>query len=333
MRRQMGQPVGRQHREAAERCGYRLSARTLELRLTDRPPRNLFEARAAMSTGANVGGETIPQGFMANFEQALLQFGGIRNAAYIWRTATGNAIPWPTTNDTGNKGELVTEAGTNTEQGVATSAVTFNAYKFGSKLVKVSAELLQDSAFNLAEWLGGVLGERIGRVQADYFTTGTGTDQPKGAATAATLGVTAAAVNAITADELLDLVHSVDPAYRNGASFMLHDQVLLAVRKLKDSTGQYLWQSNIAAGRPDTLHNYPLWPNQSMASVLQASAKTVLFGLLSKYVIREVATIRLRRLVELYAGNDQEGFVAFLRGDGDLIDAGTHPVKYLQQHA
>ena len=149
--------------------------------------------------------------------------------------------------------------------------------------------------------------------------------------TAATLGVTAASAAAITGDELINLYHSVDPAYRAGAGWVMHDNVVLYVRKLKDGDNQYLWQPGLQAGVPDRLLTAPVTVCQEMASTVEASAKTVLFGQLSKYKVRDVGTLRLKRLVERYAEYDVEGFVALSRHDGELLDAGTHPVKYLQQ--
>ena len=150
--------------------------------------------------------------------------------------------------------------------------------------------------------------------------------------TGAALGVTAAAASAITFDEIVDLEHQVDIAYRIGARFMLADSTVQVLRKLKDSEGRYLWQQSHVAGVPGLLFNYPYVVNNDMATITN-SAKTVLFGQLSKYKIRDVAGIRLRRLTELYAANDQEGFVLFVRSDGNLLNAGGGPVKYLQQAA
>ena len=240
-------------------------------------------------------------------------------------------MPWPSVNDTTVKGRLLAENTGVTTTDVAFGSTTMHAFKFSSDLVLVSAELMQDSAFDLAMILGSLLGERLGRILADYYTTGTGSSQPQGIVTGATLGVTAASATAIAADEIYKLKHSVDPAYRNGAGWMMHDQVLLYVKLLKDGQGRYLWQSSLAGGAPDTIDGQPLTINQSMASSVATTNKTMLYGDFSKFKIREVGEIRLRRLVERYADVDQEGFVAFFRADSRLIDGGTHPIKYLVQ--
>jgi HK97 family phage major capsid protein len=142
------------------------------------------------------------------------------------------------------------------------------------------------------------------------------------------VGVTAAGAAAITADELIDLFHSLDIAYRANAVFQANDLTLAAIRKLKDSDGQYLWQTGLTAGQPDMLLGKPVLANNDVA-VLATTAKTVWFGDPSKYIIRQVRGMRFRRLDELYAANDQVGFVAFNRWDGDAIQANA--MKVLQQ--
>ena len=217
---------------------------------------------------------------------------------------------------------------------MAFGAITFGAQKYSSKLVLISSELLRDSAFNLAAEIGRVAGERIGRIVNTDLTTGSGAGTvPKGIITAATSGVTAATATAIAWTEVLDLIHSVDVAYRSqpGAGIMCHDNVVLYLRKLADGMGRLMWESNPVVGQPDRLHGYPVIVNNDMASAVSGTNKTLLFGALNKYKVREVASIRLRRLVERYAEYDQEGFVAFMEYDGDLLDAGTNPVKYLKQ--
>jgi len=333
---QAERPITNRHRKAAERVGLNLNYTSLRLKLLTRSELRRMrgaERRAAMSTSDGTGGETIPEGFVSNFETALLAYGGVRKVATVLRTDKGNALPWPTTNDTGNKGALIAESTADAEQNVATSSITLNAYKYTSKIIKVPAELLEDSAFDLVSFCGERCGERVGRITADHFTTGTGSAQPNGIVTASTAGKTAASATAIAANELIELLHSVDPAYRGqpGFGWMFHDNVLLYIRKLKDDDGQYLWQPGMRADVPDTLYGYPYTINQSMASSIAASAKTVLVGLLKKYIVRDVRSLRLKHLKERYAEYDQEAFIAYSRHDGELLDAGTHPVKHLIQ--
>jgi len=321
--------------EAMQAVGLRESVRELEVPLARQAPRSIAEARA-LTTTTTGGGYTIPQGFVNELEEAMLYYGGIRQVADIMRTTSGNAMPWPSANDTANKGAQIDESTADaTDTDPSFGVTTFNAYKFTSKIVLVPFELLEDSAFNMVSVLARMLGERLGRIQNEKGTTGSGTDTPNGLVTAATLGVTAASATAITADELIDLQHSVDIVYRGQRSgFMLHDSILKLIRKLKDTNGAYIWQpANIAAGIGNLLLGSPYTVNNDMASAAAAAAKTVLFGDFSKYKIREVNSIRIKRLVERYAEYDQEGFVALMRFDSDLVNAGTNPVKYLAQAA
>lgn len=303
----------------------------------DRNYRNLRLAimrNAAMSVGTSAnGGYTIPVGFVAALEAALLYFGPMLQVADVMRTATGNALHWPTVNDTGNTGELLTEATSVGSSVIATfGEKIFGAYKFSSKLVQISAELLEDSEFDLASEIGNMLGMRLGRVGNTYLTTGTGTNEPEGIVTGATLGVTAADDDTLTFDEIIGLEHSVGLAYRNQLAYMCNDSTVLYIRKLKDSTGNYLWQASANAGQPERLNNRPLYVNNDMATIA-ASAKVLLAGDFSKFKVRMVNQIRARRLSERYADTDQEGFISFLRMDSKVLDSGTHPIKYLQMHA
>ena len=323
------------HEDACRACGINPRAEYIDL---DLPRGNEFrnlQREMRMDTTATTGGETIPEGFVSQWEHSLLAFGGVRQVANIVRTATGADLPWPTTNDTGNTGELLAESASAAVQDVATSAITFNAYKYSSKVVKVSVELMEDSAFDLSSELGRLLGERIARITNNHFTVGTGSSQPNGLVTASSAGVTAAATGAIVAAELIDLVHSLDPAYRNSAlntGFMLEDATIKALRKLVDSDGRYMWSDGggLLGSQQDSLLGWPVTVNQDVGS-LATGVKTVVFGAFKKYVIRDVAGLRLRRLVERYAENDQEAFIAFSRHDGDLLDAGTDPSVVLVQ--
>ncbi|NBS71474.1 phage major capsid protein, partial [bacterium] len=234
------------------------------------------------------------------------------------RTASGNPIDIPTVDDTSNNGELVAENAAYATQDVTFSKVTLNAYKFTSKLVLASLELLQDSAIDVATILGNLLGERIGRSQLGYFTTGTGSSQPQGAVTGSAAGVTSASATAIAVDDLLGLVHSVDRAYRDAGAFMMHDSVLLAVRKLKDSTNQPIFTQSYIVGEPDRLFGYPVVINNSMASTVATTNKTVLFGDWSKFVIRDALDIQLVRSDERYMEYGQSAFVALARSDSKV---------------
>lgn len=290
----------------------------------------------AQSTGSNTGGGyTVPTGFYDELMDAEKAYGGMLETAFVFDTSTGNSLPIPTDNDTSNSGAILSENTQVGNQDVTFGAVTLNAYTYTSKLVLVSNQLLQDSAFNLDGFLSNKLGTRIARAINTHFTTGDGSSKPTGAVTAATLGATGA--NGETAsvifDDLIELEHSVDPAYRKGARYMMSDSSLKIIKKLKDSQGRYLWMPGMPiAKEPDTINGYQYTVNQDMPA-MATSAKSVLFGDFSKYFIRRVAGVQVLRLTERYADYNQTGFLAFQRWDGNLVDAGTHPLKYFANSA
>lgn len=280
----------------------------------------------------------LPASLVQSLEVNMLAYGGVESVAEVINTSTGEPLLWPTMDDTSNTGTQLEEGGSiSTSVDPSFGQVSWSAYKFSSKPVLVPFELLQDSQFPIASFIGSALGERLGRISNTKFTTGTGGGQPKGIVTAASAGVTTASGTAITSDELLGLVHSIDPAYRtSGCGWMMHDSVLLYLRKLKDGNSRPLWsamggQDGFTTGQPDRLLGYPITINQDMASSVATTNITALFGQLSKYKIRRVGGPRFYHLVERYRDNDLDAFIAFIRQDGNLLTGGTAPVKKLTQ--
>jgi HK97 family phage major capsid protein len=338
--------VTERHLEAARRCGVSLDQKNLNIRLASEPlvSTRADEIRAweqrivQVDTVSPDGGGhyTVPDEMMRPLEVALLAHGGMRQVSQVIRTNTGADLPMPTLNDTTNAGALLGETLEHTELDLDFNQLVLNAYKYTSRRVAMSVEYLQDNAINAASRIGSILGERIARITNQHFTTGTGNAQPKGIVVAATSsGITTASATAITYDEIVDLKHSVDPAYRaQGARFMFKDSVLKILKKIKvaqysgDTGGWPLWRAGLAAGDPDTIDGDPYTINQDMAAPT-STQKAMLYGLLSKYIIRDVRDITLVRLDERYAELGVVAFLAFSRHDGDLLDAGTHPVKYL----
>lgn len=291
----------------------------------------LMEYRAQSTVDAS-GGFTIPEGFSNQLEESMKAFGGMRQASRVFPTASGNDLPWPTVDDTANTGALLAENTAVAEQDFTFANIILKAFKYSSKMVKVSVELLQDSAFNLSSFLARALGERIGRITNTHFTTGDNAGKPQGVVTGATSGVTAASATTITADELIDLVHSVDPAYRIGpqVGWMFNDKTFKVLRKLKDGEGRYLWNPGLQPGAVDSLFGYRYIINQDVADLATAS-KSVLFGDFSKYLIRDVLGIAVLRLVERFADSHQVAYLAFSRHDGRVLDAGTDPIRFITQ--
>lgn len=315
-----------EHRSAASRLGVDLSNKNGIAKLFNKAPRNAAEARAyepearAQSVGTNsAGGFLVPTTLSTTLEEQLLFYANLRSVAQVLRTATGNPLDLPVNNDTGNKGEIIAENTAFNAQDFTFSKVSLNAYKYSAKLVLVSVELLQDSAIDLPSFLGQGLGERIGRIQADHFTTGTGSSQPQGVVTGSSLGANAASATAIAVDDLLNLLHSVDRAYRTNGAWMVHDSILLAIRKLKDSQNRPIFTESYRDGEPDRLLGYPVIVNNSMDSTVVATKKTVLFGDYSKFVIRDAQDINIIRMDERYGEYGQVAFTALSRSDSKVL--------------
>jgi len=287
-----------------------------------------WQTRAQSTVTDNKGGYLVPESFSGQVERAMLAFGGVRQAASVFRTTGGNPLPWPTVNDTSTSGRILAESGAVTTTDATFGSVSFGAYKFSSDVVLVPNELVADAGIALDELISSLLAERIARKQNAVFTLGTGENEPQGIVTGSTLGVTAASASAITFDELLSLYFSVDAAYRANATFMLNDTTLAAVAKIKDDEGNSVWLNGLANGMPATILGKPYIVNNDLDEIA-ASAKVLLFGDLSKYKIRDVRDVQIQVLRERYADNDQTAFIGFARADGKVLDAGTHPIKHL----
>lgn len=286
--------------------------------------------RGAQSVGSGSGGGySVPDEAMRPIVDAMKAFGGMRAVSTIIPTASGADLPIPTSNDTGVSGEIITENSTHNDGDITFGQVVLQSYLYSSKIVKVSRQLLQDSSVDLNAYIGTQLGMRIGRIQNTHFTTGDGSSKPNGVVTASTLGKSAAGAAAITYDEAVDLMHSVDPAYQANARWMMNFATLAILRKLKDSANMPVW-APMASGMPDTILGRPYIINQDMPAAT-TGLKSVLYGDFSNYHIRDAGNVILLRLEERYADALQVGFLAFLRSDGDLVNAGTNPVKHLIQ--
>lgn len=294
---------------------------------------------------SSLGGYLVPQGYVYQLEEAMKWVGDMVNESVVTmlNTSTGNDMPFPTDNDTTNTGERVGEGQQVSEQDAAIGSVTFKAWKYSTKMIKLSIELVQDSAFDLPTYIRKKFGIRLGRILNSDFTNGlgSGSSQPNGVLTGATVGPTAVGsttntggaetgANSIGTKDLIELEHSVDKAYRQGARYMFHDSTLKSIKELLDKQGRPLWQAGIAFKAPDTVNGYPYSINNDMP-VIATGAKTVLFGDLSKYNVRRVRELSIVQLNERFADYGQVALLGFARYDGQLMDAGTHPVKYLVQ--
>ena len=206
------------------------------------------------------------------------------------------------------------------------SSLTLKAQKV-AVLTKVSRELLEDSGIDVVAYLGRTLGTSIGIKVNNLLTVGTGTNEPNGIVTAAGSGITGGtASGAFTADNLIDLAHSVDGAYvRLGASFMMRRTTMGALRKLKDSAGQFLYVPAAEVGAPDSFMGFAINENPDVPAVA-ASAKSVLFGATSSYHVRQVGGVELARSDDAYFASDEIGLRLTMRVWGDLGQSDA--VKY-----
>ena len=352
----LGGKAEERHRTAAEKVGLNLASPEISFRLMPQAPKNLGELRdhvkalqdeakmvyrttAVVSLTSAVGGDFVQNEAMVAFERSLLLIGGVRRVARVIRTATGATLPWPRVDDTANTASIIAESSNIDTLGLDTTQVTLSAYMYTSKFVKVTWQLLQDSAFNVPSLIGTLIGERFARGTNAHFTTGTGTGQPKGVVVESVLGRTATDVHVLSYTDVLSLYHAVNPAYRASPScaFMWNDVTEKAIKLVLDGSNRPLWSAGLAGiggDFPDTFMGKPYYVNPDMASVAAAStgpgaAKVAIFGDFNTYVIRDAMDVTIRRADELFLANAQVGFVGLSRHDGKMVSASTVAMCHL----
>ena len=293
----------------------------------DRNVLNRFESRATDQSKTNSeGGYTVPQGFQAELEKTMAYYGPLLDAGLVrvWNTPNGIDIPWPSTDDTSNKASKVSE-GSSVAGGTAAvfGSKTFKAYKYSTNLVKYTPELLADSAFDFSMILAELFGERMGRGLNYAFTKGVGTTDVQGVVVGASAGKTTAAELAITQSELLDLIHSLDVAYRNNAKLMMNDATYKYLYNLALTTDikqiNWLTPSNMA-NTPAMMFGYQVLINNDMDNI-GAGNVPVVFGDFKKYVTRFAGPQTFKTLYELYAATDEYAAIMFQRVDGQVLNA------------
>lgn len=262
------------------------------------------------------GGYLVPEEFEHDIVTALDEENVIRSLAKVITTQHERKIPIATGHSTA---QWTAENAAYTESNPIFGQKQIDAFKL-TDLCRVSVELLQDSAFDIEDYLMKEFARAFGIAEEESFCVGTGTNQPTGIFTAngGTVGVTAAANNAITADELISLVYALKSPYRRNAKFLMNDATISAIRKLKDQNGAYLWQPSVQAGQPDRLLGYEIFTSPYVPT-MAAGALTVAFGDFKNYWIGDRAGRTVQRLNELYATNGQIGYVATERVDGKVI--------------
>ena len=293
--------------------------------------KNVFEVHNALQVGTDSeGGYLVPDEFERTLIEALEEENIFRQLATIITTSSGDRkIPVVATKGSAS---WVDEEGAIPEADDAFGQVSIGAYKLAT-IIKVSEELINDSVFNLEQYIAKEFGRRIGVKEEEAFFVGDGTGKPLGifnATGGAGVGVTTASASAITIDEIMDLFYSLKSPYRKNAVFVTNDATVKSIRKLKDGNGQYLWQPSVTAGQPDTILNRPLKTSVYVPGIA-AAAKTIAFGDFSYYWVADRQGRVFQRLNELYAATGQVGFKATQRVDGKLILA--EAVKVLQMKA
>lgn len=293
------------------------------------------EQRAQTAGTTTAGGFTVPTELQAILVKSMKAWGPMydEDLCTTISTTSGNPLPLPTTDDTAKVAAAQAEGVTLTDDGTEDAVFgqkQLDSFSASTEWLRVSYELATDSIFNMEQLLGDLLGERLGRRANAWLTTGTGSGQPNGIVTAATLGKTTASATAFTSDEVMEFLHSVDPAYRSSpkARFMMHDSILLAARKLKDGQGNYLWQmGDVRTAEPGTLLGYRYSINQDMASTQATTARIMAFGDFGKYFVRKVGSPLIGAIQDkdFWPGF---GIAGYIRLDGELSD--TAAVKYMR---
>lgn len=276
---------------------------------------NVLEYRA-LSVGSNsAGGYTVPTSFSDELDKQLAWYFTVSDAVDSFASDDGTNFPYPTVNDTSNASSIVTEAsGVGSSTDPTFGQVTFKCFDYYSPIVKISNQLLRDSRQDIPAVLAELFAERMGRaLDVACVSINAGSSAPEGLLYGVSAGVNLASGNAITIAKLFDLESSVDRAYRNvpGTGFLMHDATWQAVRQLADTTNRPLINIDLQNSVQPKLLGYPVFISNNMTSIGSPgdNQPLILFGALKKYKIRFCGGSTLSKLVELYAGNGQVGFV------------------------
>lgn len=300
--------------------------------LTQEEKQVMAELRA-QSVGANEqGGYTVPKEFQARIVEQMKAFGGIANVSRIITTSDGRNIEWLTADATSEMGELIGENQAATEQDTNFGIANLGSRKLTSKIIRVSGELLQDSAIDIEAYLASRIAERIGRAEAHYLVRGNGTGspvaQPKGLDVSVTGKTTTVAANTVDWKDINALIHSIDPAYRGAGNTRLafNDKTFRTLKEMVDANNRPLWLPSITGVAPATILGYQYVIDQGIEDIAK-DKKFMFFGDFNRFIVRRVSYMTLKRLVERYAEYDQVGFLAFHRFDCALED--TSAIKAL----
>ncbi|MGJ6124699.1 phage major capsid protein [Mycolicibacterium sp. Y3] len=297
---------------------------------TGTPNADITELRAQSAGTDSAGGYLVPQGFRNKLVEVQKSFGGLASQVDQYPTETGNTVEYPSNDDTASSGQITAE-GANFAGGsdFTLGTVNLGAFKYTSAgasnaPLKVSVELLQDSAFPLEDFIARKLGERIARKQAVDWVTGVGTTAPFGIARAGlTANATLAAGNAITYAKLLEIEAALDPAYEQNAKWVMSKATWTAIRAVVDGENRPLIQeaaqAGIGAAPARSLLGYEVIIDQAFPSNSTLSAKFAVLGdLREAYVIRKVGSPVISVNPYSSAANGQVEFVVWERADGTV---------------
>ncbi|WP_349934937.1 phage major capsid protein [Acetobacter sp. A11-2] len=285
----------------------------------------------ANGTGTGpAGGYLVPPAFSDQLLVALKDYFSALDLFDEVATATGADLPWPTNDDTSRRARIIGENNQIGQSPMTFSQSVLKAFLYATDAVLVPWTLMEDSFIDLDAFITTALGTAFGRTLADDLTNGTGNGMPMGVATAAAAGPTSVG-DTIAFEDIMELKHSVNRAYRTGAVFMMNDNTVKSLALLKDNEGRPLWIPSLQVDCPDVLAGFPIAVNESMADVGAGNAP-ILFGNMKNYKFRIVKQVSIVRLNERYADFLQTGFFGYARFGGGLPSA-AQPIKKLVMKA
>jgi len=283
----------------------------------------------AQSVGTDgAGGYLVNKEYDNNLVETMKQFGGMWQVSNIVNSTTGGQLLVPGLDETTKKAAIIAEAATLSATDMAFTQIALNAYKYGSALL-LSEEFVQDEGTNILGEITRIMGDRFGRGTNEHFTTGDGSGKPTGVTVGASDSSITMVADTITRQKLLNLLHAVDPAYRDGGRFMFNDDTLLQIMALDHgaSDSRPVWAASMRDGTPATIIGKPYTVNQDMPLVDTSTNRGILFGDFSRYTIRQVRSMAVRRTDDRHIETDQIGFYAFARFDGKIVDSAA--IKYM----
>ena len=301
----------------------------LGAQLTEEEARSLFpESRDALTPGVSNASVIIPAIITSEIERALGGATELLSAVSTFTTSTGGDLSIPTINDQAARAKIVAEYNKSTKAQKTFGSLTFKAFTYRTDIIPISEELMQDAVFNVESEVARLLSEQFARGLNYDFTNGSTGGEIKGIVAEAT-AVAAAGNDAVTFDDMVNLMKSVNASYNRNGKWMFNSKTLAELMKIKDNNEQYIWQPSVANAVSATIWGKPYVLNDDMPDIA-AGASPITYGDHSKYRVRYVKGYTAKRFNELLGEYLAVGFMGFGRCDAKLMDAGTHPIVKLQ---